>query len=183
MMKSRAPGIAALLWIASFVIMIISRDAGYPHDQTLWYISVIIALCALVFTIIILVRSSHQFFLRLKNKEKITIAGGFWYWAVIGSFLCMILFLVLYLFMDQQDPGFLNKFYNIIRLIGFSITFLSLPILIVYMVSVFLKRETKRLSFMLLFFMMVLEFLLIKNEFEMWETITVIMSRLFSPGS
>ncbi|MGV8125416.1 MAG: hypothetical protein AB2L14_37205 [Candidatus Xenobiia bacterium LiM19] len=182
-MKSRAPGIAALLWIASFVIMIISRNAGYPHDKTLWFISVIVALCAVVFTIIILVRSSHQFFLRLKNKEKITISGGFWYWAAIGSFLCMILFLALYLFMDQQDPGFLNQFYNVIRLTGFAITFLSLPILIVYMVSVFLKKETKKLSFVLLFFMVVLESLLINNEFEMWETIKAIMSRLFSPGS
>ncbi|MHC9541678.1 MAG: hypothetical protein AB9903_19405 [Vulcanimicrobiota bacterium] len=183
MMKSQAPGIAALLWIASFVIMMISRDAGYPHDQTLWYISVIIAFCALVFTIIILVLSSHQFFLRLKNREKIAITGGFWYWAAVGSFLCMILFLALYIFMDQHDPGFLNKFYNVIRLIGFAITFLSLPSLVVYMVSVFLKRETKKLSFVLIFSMMVLEFLLIKSEFEMWETIRVIMSRLFSPGS
>lgn len=181
-MKSQAPGIAALLWIASFVLMMISRDAGYPHDQTLWCISVIIALCALVFTVIILLRSSHQFFLRLKNREKIVITGGFWYWAAVGSFLCMILFLALYLLMGQHDPSFLNKFYNIIRLTGFAITFLSLPILIVYTVSVFLKRETKRLSFALLFFMMVLELLLIKSEFEMWETITVIMSRLFSPG-
>lgn len=182
-MKSQAPGIAALLWIVSFVIMMISKGAGFPHDPTLWCISILIAICALIFTIILVIWSSHQFFLRLKNKEKIEIAGGFWYWAAVGTFLCMIFFLIAYIAMSQEDPGFINGFFNAIRLIGFGITFLSLPVLIVYMISVFRKKETKKLSFVFLFFMMVLEVILIVNGVEMWATIRLIMLRLFSPGS
>jgi hypothetical protein len=179
-MKSKATGIAAVLWVISFLLLIYSRDAGYPYENAVFISSMVFGVCAFILTVILVVQSIVQLIQRLRNKDKLTLEGGFWYWAAVISFLFIIVHLILFYVFDQKDPDFQSRFYNIIRLIGLGMTFLALPIQTIYAVEAFMGKEKRKLPFLLVFFMLTVNILLIGGIVDSWYIVRTMISQ-FKP--